>query len=452
MRDFLIGRIPRKIIILKNFCMMLSHNLRIIHQCAKRSRMISQAKRWKTIMASTPAAIDQSIIPNESTISTWVEILKNRSKGDIIVTRSIGDMKALRKAMDVCVSQSNSRPARVGFVPTMGALHAGHIKLIDVAKKGGVDGPADFTVSSIFVNPTQFAPHEDLSTYPRTWNQDLAALCEVGCDVVFAPTALDMYPVGSPFRTFVDVAGVDYNTPEGVSRPGFFRGVGTVVMKLLNSVGPTRSIFGQKDGIQCIVVRTMARDMNLSTFIDVVETLREHDGLAMSSRNVYLTSDERAVAHLLYKALSYIRNKFQASTEGQERLKSAATLRLHRKFAQVDSSTAEKIAQNAANSYKQQNIALDFSLKGESKIDPYITTLIHEGLEIIIREGRGLFGEIQYFTLSDALTGAPIERIEDSKACNGAVMLSIAIKIGKTRLLDNIMLVGEPSDLGKPDQ
>ncbi|KAJ3279612.1 hypothetical protein HK104_001303 [Borealophlyctis nickersoniae] len=186
----------------------------------------------------------------------------------------------------------------------MGALHEGHLSLARLARK-----QCDQVVASIFVNPAQFAPTEDLSKYPRTLERDIEMLTEAGVDVVFLPSVPEMYPNGIPLDvkvqqgTFVEVKGKSHQM-EGSIRPHFFRGVATVVTKLFNIIQPTHAFFGQKDAQQCAVVRSMVRDLWIPTTIVVGATVRERDGLAMSSRNRYLSDEERAVAPVLYKGLS----------------------------------------------------------------------------------------------------------------------------------------------------
>lgn len=183
----------------------------------------------------------------------------------------------------------------IGLVPTMGALHAGHISLVDAARRAG-----DFVVATIFVNPTQFAPHEDFERYPRSLDADLSALRSASADVVFVPERAEVYR--PQHATFVDVGAVA-EPLEGRARPGHFRGVATVVLKLFNLATPDRAYFGQKDYQQILVVRQMVGDLDLPIEIRVCPTVREADGLAMSSRNVYLSADERRQATLLYRSL-----------------------------------------------------------------------------------------------------------------------------------------------------
>ena len=186
---------------------------------------------------------------------------------------------------------------RVGFAPTMGNLHAGHIELINVAKQR-----SDVVVASIFVNPLQFGGDEDLDAYPRTLEADLAKLEAAGAAAVFTPTTTDIYPDGVSQHTAVDVPGLT-DVLCGASRPGHFRGVTTVVSKLLGIVRPHIAAFGAKDLQQVLVIKKMVRDLSINTEIDLVPTVRETDGLAMSSRNGYLSHDERALAPLFSRTL-----------------------------------------------------------------------------------------------------------------------------------------------------
>ena len=184
----------------------------------------------------------------------------------------------------------------IGLVPTMGALHEGHISLVRAARKENA-----FVAASIFVNPIQFGPKEDLSKYPRTFDEDCRLLENAGCDALFFPAASDMYPEG--FETYVELKNLP-NHLCGLKREGHFRGVTTVVTKLFNIVKPHTAYFGQKDYQQALVIRRMARDLNMDTVISMQPIVRESDGLAMSSRNRYLTPEERAKALILYKALT----------------------------------------------------------------------------------------------------------------------------------------------------
>jgi pantoate--beta-alanine ligase len=195
-----------------------------------------------------------------------------------------------------------------GFVPTMGYLHAGHLSLVERARRENRS-----VVVSIFVNPTQFGPHEDLSRYPRDLASDVALLEAAGADVVFTPTAATVYPDG--FVTYVGPTGPLAERLEGASRPGHFQGVATVVLKLFNMVRPARAYFGQKDAQQAAVIRHMIADLNLPVELQVLPTIREIDGLAMSSRNSYLSPPDRAAATVLYRALMAGMNTFVAHPE-----------------------------------------------------------------------------------------------------------------------------------------
>ncbi|HEX9987935.1 MAG TPA: pantoate--beta-alanine ligase [Chloroflexia bacterium] len=211
------------------------------------------------------------------------------------VTTTITEARAL------CASKPSGQA--VGFVPTMGYLHAGHLSLVEMARSQN-----DIVVVSIFVNPTQFGPNEDLSRYPRDMERDLALLKEASVDWVFTPKAEEIYPPG--YSTYIDVRKVTSRL-EGAVRPGHFQGVATVVAKLFNIVQPHRAYFGQKDAQQVVVVRKMVRDLNFPVEIVVGETMREPDGLAMSSRNVYLTPEERKAALVLHNALSAARSLWE---------------------------------------------------------------------------------------------------------------------------------------------
>jgi pantoate--beta-alanine ligase len=204
------------------------------------------------------------------------------------VVTAISDTRA-------AVKRARSRGAIVGLVPTMGALHAGHLSLIRRAR-----AETGFVVVSIFVNPTQFGPHEDLSRYPRPFDEDMRRCAEADVDLVFAPEAETIYPAG--FSSFVTVEGLSERL-EGSFRPGHFRGVATVVLKLLNIVAPDVAYFGQKDAQQARVIQHMVRDLDVPVEIRVCPTVREPDGLALSSRNAYLNAGERQRALSLSRSL-----------------------------------------------------------------------------------------------------------------------------------------------------
>jgi len=196
---------------------------------------------------------------------------------------------------------------RIALVPTMGNLHPGHLSLVKNARQ-----VADVVVTTIFVNPFQFGRNEDFDTYPRTFDRDVDVLAQEGCDILFAPDGHLIYPRGDESVTRVEVPGLS-NILCGESRPTYFRGVATVVNILLNMVSPDVALFGEKDYQQTLVIRRMAEDLHLQVRIIPVATVREDDGLAMSSRNNYLTANERKIAPELYKTLHKIR---QAIVDG----------------------------------------------------------------------------------------------------------------------------------------
>ena len=207
----------------------------------------------------------------------------------------------------------------IGLVPTMGALHAGHMRLIQVAR-----GENDIVVVSVFVNPIQFGPNEDLDRYPRDWVRDRTMLEEAEVDAIYRPSVEAMYAPDASTR--VHVGGVA-QTLEGVARPGHFEGVATVVTKLFAAAEPDRAYFGQKDAQQAAVVRRLVRDLDLGVDIQVVPTVREPDGLALSSRNAYLNAEERKAAASLSAGLRSATTAYESGERNQERLRSV--LRAH---------------------------------------------------------------------------------------------------------------------------
>lgn len=222
----------------------------------------------------------------------------------------IESIKELRK----CISAQKKQGASIAFVPTMGNLHEGHLQLIDIAKKHG-----DFVVCSIFVNPTQFGEGEDFESYPRTLDDDRSKLSSRHCDLLFYPSVKDMYPTGSDKRklSVVHVPGVSEGLCGG-SRPGHFDGVATVVSKLFNMVQPDMAVFGEKDFQQLAVIRKFTSELDFPIEIIGAPIARESSGLAMSSRNGYLTSEQKTQASFLYQLLQQTKTKIE---QGQEDFK-----------------------------------------------------------------------------------------------------------------------------------
>ena len=268
-------------------------------------------------------------------------------------------------------------PGAWGLVPTMGFLHAGHLSLVKRAKAEN-----DHVAVSIFVNPTQFGPNEDLAAYPRDLDRDLSLLKSLDVDLVFNPTPDVMYPPN--YQTYVTVEDVT-NYLEGASRPGHFRGVATVVAKLFNIVGAERAYFGQKDAQQTIVIKRMVADLNLPIDIIICPTLREADGLAMSSRNTYLDAEHRKAAPVLYRALTAAKNAFDQGERDGDQLRSIMRGVLE----------AEPLAK------------IDYVSAANA------TTLQELGLEPPPQPSPVLTGE--------------------------GVLLSMAVRVGKPRLIDNFL-------------
>jgi pantoate--beta-alanine ligase len=229
----------------------------------------------------------------------------------------------------------------VALVPTMGALHPGHMALVDEAKRR-----ADKVAATIFVNPAQFGPNEDFNRYPRREGEDARMLEQAGCDLLWMPSVSDIYP--PDFATSVQVRGVS-DRWEGEARPGHFEGVATVVAKLLVSVRPDVAVFGEKDFQQLVVIRRLTEDLNIGTHIVAVPTVREEDGLALSSRNAYLSQEDRARAVALPRALDYARRAILDGTAvrialdtGRKSLVEAGFTRIDY-FALVDAATLEPL-------------------------------------------------------------------------------------------------------------
>jgi pantoate--beta-alanine ligase len=274
------------------------------------------------------------------------------------VIETIAEMKRVRREMK----------GSVGLVPTMGYLHEGHLSHIRRSRQEN-----DSTIATIFVNPTQFGPTEDYDRYPRDYPRDFAMLETEKTDYVFLPSSKEIYPEG--YDTWVEVNKVTERL-EGAIRPGHFRGVATVVAKLFNIVEPTRAYFGQKDSQQCVVIQKMVSDLNMNLEVIIGPTLREKDGLAMSSRNVYLSPEERSQAPVLYRAL---RTAHVMWSEGE---------------------------------------------RDSHKLRQTLTDLIHQKP----------LAKIEYVSIASARDLQELEKAEPP------VVISLAVKFGKTRLIDNIRL------------
>ena len=257
----------------------------------------------------------------------------------------------------------------VGLVPTMGALHEGHLSLVREARR-----MCDVVVVSVFVNPTQFGPGEDFEHYPRDLTKDTALLTDYNVDYIFAPTVEEMYPKG--FSTYVNVAGLSEQL-EGASRPGHFRGVATVVTILLNTVRPDFAFFGQKDAQQALVIKRLVKDLAFDTEIVVLPIVREDSGLAISSRNLYLSADEQQSAAVIHRALKQAKGAFKGGERSASRI------------AEVVRATVEA-------------------------------------------EPRA---RLDYIAIADAETLDPVERIDERPT-----LIAVAAYIGKTRLIDNTIL------------
>jgi pantoate--beta-alanine ligase len=252
-------------------------------------------------------------------------------------------IKEIRQACAKSRTAADSS-STLGLVPTMGALHEGHLSLIRAAKK-----QCDIVVATIFVNPTQFGPNEDFARYPRTFMSDCALLESEGVDLLFGPTVEEMYPSGTD-RTFIEVSGIS-DRLDGLSRPGHFRGVATVVAKLFHIVSPDFAYFGQKDAAQVTVLRAMVRDLNFPLELIACPTVRGPDGLALSSRNQYLSADERNHALALSQSLASasamatagVHDAGQLRSSILERLKSSPALQID--YVEiVDPATLESVS------------------------------------------------------------------------------------------------------------
>lgn len=246
-------------------------------------------------------------------------------------------MRVVRTRAELAAALAEAR-GRTGLVPTMGNLHRGHLALVEAVRK-----QADFTVASIFVNPLQFGPSEDYKTYPRTFDEDCAAFADAGVDVVFAPAVQDMYPDGAEAIEQVSVPSHLADVLEGASRPGHFDGVATVVKLLFDIVRPSVAAFGEKDFQQLLVIRWLVDAYALPVGIVGVPTVREPDGLALSSRNQYLTADERARAPAIYSALTAVAEAIRIGEHDWETLGARGT----RALASADLQPEYVVVRNA---------------------------------------------------------------------------------------------------------
>ncbi|MYC32695.1 MAG: pantoate--beta-alanine ligase [Chloroflexi bacterium] len=262
-------------------------------------------------------------------------------------------------------------PRPLGLVPTMGALHEGHLSLTRQARTDN-----STMAASIFVNPSQFGPNEDFTTYPRAFERDLELLAAQGTDLVFAPLPDEVYPDG--FDTWIEPGAVAEGM-EGAARPGHFRGVATVVAKLFTITRPDRAYFGQKDGQQVAVIRKMNADLNLGVAVVTMPTIREPDGLALSSRNAYLTAEERAAAPVVYRALQAAESLWRSGERNANRLQAAALAELQR--------------------------------------EPLVSA-------------------VDYVSVVDAATMAPLNVLEVGRPA----MIATAARLGSVRLIDNVVL------------
>lgn len=279
----------------------------------------------------------------------------------------IRDVREMRRTAE----RIRASGKRIAVVPTMGYLHEGHLSLIRIARM-----KADVVVTTLFVNPTQFGPNEDYERYPRDFQRDLSLANAAGTDHLFAPEAAQMYPTG--YSTFIDVGGIT-EVLEGKSRPGHFRGVATVVAKLFNLTKPHVAVFGQKDAQQVAVIRRMVRDLNFDIEIVVGPIVREADGLAMSSRNIYLDPQQRQEATVLFQALKL----------AEQRVK-----------------------------------------EGESECKKIVSEMHH----LIANTTSGV---VDYISFADNTSLKELEHLHPGQS----VLVSLAVKFGTTRLIDNVIIL-----------
>jgi pantoate--beta-alanine ligase len=282
-------------------------------------------------------------------------------------TMIIRDVREMRQTAE----RLRQAGKRIAVVPTMGFLHDGHLSLIRIAKM-----KADIVITTLFVNPTQFGPTEDLSQYPRSFERDLSLSNSAGTSFLFAPEASQMYPTG--YSTYVNVEGIT-DLLEGKSRPGHFRGVATIVAKLFNLTKPHVAVFGQKDAQQVAVIRRMVRDLNFDLELLVAPIVRDADGLAMSSRNTYLNTQHRSEAPVLFKSLKL----------AEQRVKEGARER---------------------------------------------ETIISEMKNLVTSSSSG---EVDYISFADNYTLQEIETLQSGQS----ILISMAVKFGTTRLIDNTIIL-----------
>src|SRR5688500_2819630 len=267
-----------------------------------------KADRLRARCVRSPMRCATAVFPMPGTVTPdWINVLNQRDSIDLTQTsrpmiETIAELAALRAR----IGEWKRAGLRVGFVPTMGNLHAGHHSLVRLAREH-----ADRVVASVFVNPTQFGPNEDFSRYPRTPDQDAQGLAAAGCDALWMPPLATMYPYGAERAVTIRVPGVT-EVLEGAHRPGHFDGVATVVARLFNQVQPDVAVFGRKDYQQLAVIRYLVADLAFPLELIAAETRREPDGLAMSSRNQYLSPEERAIAPVIHRTLLAMRDGIRA--------------------------------------------------------------------------------------------------------------------------------------------
>lgn len=280
-------------------------------------------------------------------------------------------MKVIHKIRDMVefIKDVKRSGKTIGFVPTMGYFHEGHLSLMREAKKS-----CNIVVVSIFVNPIQFGKNEDYETYPKDLQRDLKMSEELDIDVIFNPEVKEMYPEG--YCTYVDLDGNIVKTLCGRMRIAHFKGVATVVTKLFNIVKPDVAFFGQKDAQQCAVIKKMVKELNMDVNIVVLPTVREHDGLAMSSRNTYLVARERKIAPILYK-----------------------TLQMAKHMIELGEKDANKVLREMRKKLKKENSV-----------------------------------DIEYISIVTP------ETLEELETISGKVLIALAVKLGRTRLIDNVIV------------